>query len=163
MAQAATAEKLSPVIDISTLRRFEIPDLDRHRGWMIGRLKTAYPHLNDANLIGWLRGIIYSAEYFFRFNTNSVALFQAVSVNTLAASPVIQELFVFCEDAKNAEHQRQAAQFYVDAQTWAQHHGASAMIVEEMTDVPHEMIAEVLPGRLLTRQQVFCKVQPRRQ
>lgn len=161
MAQAAVADKLPPV-DISTLRRFEIPDLDRHKGWMIGRLKTAYPHLNDANLVGWLRNIIYSSEYFFRFQMNSVALFQAVSINTLAPSPVIQEIFVFCEDKDKPEHQKQAAQFYVDAQTWAQHHGATAMIVEEMTDVPHEMIGEVLPGRLMTRQQVFCKVQARR-
>lgn len=161
MAQAAVAEKLPPV-DTSTLRRFEIPDLYKHQGWMIPRLKAAYPHLNDQNLIGWLKGAIYSAEYFFRFQNNSVALFQAVSVNTLASAPAVQELFVFCEDAKSVEHQRQAAQFYVDAMTWAQHHGASAMIIEEMSDVPHEMIGEVLAGRLLTRQQVFCKVPTRR-
>lgn len=161
MAQAAVAEKLPPV-DTSALRRFEIPDLYRHQGWMIPRLKAAYPHLNDQNIVGWLKGAVYSAEYCFRFNLNSVALFQAVSVNMLASAPAIQEIFVFCEDAKNTEHQRQAAQFYVEAQTWAQHHGAAAMIIEEMTDVPHEMIAEVLPGRLLTRQQVFCKVPNRK-
>lgn len=161
MAQAAVAEKLPPV-DISTLRRFEIPDLYKHQGWMIPRLKKAYPHLNDQNIIGWLKGAIYSAEYFFRFQNNSVALFQAISVNALAAVPVIQEIFVFCEDKDDVAHQEQAAQFYVDAQTWAQHHGASAMIVEELTDVPHEIIAKVLPGRLMPRQQIFCRVQARR-
>lgn len=162
MAQAATAEKLPPQPDISTLRRFEIPDLDRHRAWLIPRFKAAYPHLNDANLVGWLRGIIYSSEYFFRFQQNSVALFQAISINTLAPAPVIQEIFVFCEDKDNAQHHEQAAQFYVDAMTWAQHHGSQAMLIEEMSDVPHELIGKTLSGRLLTRQQIFVKVPGRR-
>lgn len=163
MAQTATAEKtVAQVVDTSSLRRFEIPDINRHQGWMIPRLRAAYPQLSDANIVGWLKGIIYSAEYCFRFQNNSVALFQAVSVNMLASSPAVQEIFVFCEDAKNVEHQRQAAQFYTEAMTWAQHHGGSAMIIEEMSDVPHEMIGEVLPGRLLTRQQVFCKVPQRK-
>ena len=89
-------------------------------------------------------------------------LAMAHPIDALAPAPLIQEIFVFCEDAKNAEHQRQAAHFSVDAQTWAQHRGATAMIIEEMSDVPHETIAAVLPGRLLTRQQIFVKVQARR-
>lgn len=162
MDQTATAKKL-PTVDTSTLRRFEIPDLYKHQGWMIPRLKSAYPHLNDQNIIGWLKGAIYSAEYCFRYQNNSVALFQAVSVNMLSASPAIQEIFVFCEDKDDVAHQEQAAQFYVDAMTWAQHHGSQAMIIEEMSDVPHEMIGKVLTGRLMARQQIFVKVQPRRQ
>lgn len=145
------------IIDISTLRRFQIPDLDHHRAWMIGRLKTAYSHLNDANLIGWIRTVIYSPEYLFLYQDNSVALFQVLSSHTLRPDPLVQEQFVFCEDKDNPEHVQQACEFYTEVAKWAKHQSARTVIVEELSDVPHEMIKDRL-GRLLTRQQVFHKV-----
>ncbi len=156
----AAAEKLPP-LDVLSLRRFQLPDLDRHRGWLIGRIKTAFPHLHEATMVGWLRATIYNNEFLFLFQNNSVALFQVVSAHSLSPAPAVEERFVFCEKPDDVDHQRQAAQFYVEAQRWAFHHGADAMVIEERTDVPHEMIAEVLPGRLLNRQQVFCKVRSR--
>lgn len=151
----AAAAKIE--LDTSTLRRFEVPDLDRHRGWMIARLKATYPHLNDANLVGWIRNVIYSAEYLFLYQDNSVALFQVMSSHTLQPDPLVQERFVFCEDKENPAHVAQAAEFYVETAKWAKHQRASTVIVEEMSDVPHDMIKERI-GRLLTRQQVFHKV-----
>lgn len=143
--------------DVSSLRRFQVPDLDRHRAWMIGRLKVAYPHLNDANLVGWIRNVIYSPEYLFLYQDNSAALFQVLSSHTLQPEPIVQERFVFCEDKENPEHTTQAAEFYAEAKKWAKHQGASTLIVEELSDVPHEMIKERI-GRLLPRQQVFHKI-----
>lgn len=145
-------------IDISGIRRFEVPDLDRHRGWMISRLKQTYQHLNDANLVGWIRNVIYSPEYLFLYQDNSVALFQVMSSHTLQPQPLVQERFVFCEDKEKPEHIEQAALFYVEALRWARHQGADPIIVEELSDVPHEQIKTSL-GRLLTRQQVFHKVE----
>ena len=144
------------IVDPSSLRRFQVPDLDRHRGWMIARLKTAYPHLNDANLVGWIRNVIYNAEYLFLYQDNSAALFQVKSSHTLRPEPLVQESFVFCEDKANAEYVEQAANFYTEVAKWAKHQGARTIVVEELTDVPHEMIKDRL-GRLLTRQQVFHK------
>ena len=145
------------ITDVSSLRRFQVPDLDRHRGWMIGRLKTAYAHLNDANLVGWIRNVIYNAEYLFLYQDNSAALFQVLSSHTLRPDPLVQESFVFCEDKENPDHVEQAANFYIEVAKWAKHQGAKTIIVEELTDVPHEIIKEKI-GRLLNRQQVFHKV-----
>lgn len=150
----AAAAKL---VDTSSLRRFQIPDLDRHRAWMIARLKAAYPHLNDANLVGWVRNMIYSPEYLFLYQDNSVGLFQVLSAHTLQPEPLVQERFVFCENKEMPEYVEQASQFYTEAARWARHQGARTVIVEELSDVPHEMIKERI-GRLLTRQQVFHKV-----
>lgn len=150
----AAAAKIS---DASSLRRFQVPDLDHHRGWMITRLKTAYPHLNDANLVGWIRNVIYSPEYLFLYQDNSAALFQVQSSHTLRPDPLVQESFVFCEDKDNAEHVEQAAEFYVEVAKWAKHQGAKTIVVEELSDVPNEMIKARM-GRLLTRSQVFFKV-----
>ena len=151
---AATAAKLA---DTSSLRRFQVPDLDRHRGWMIARLKTAYPHLNDANLVGWIRNVIYNAEYLFLYQDNSAALFQVKSSHTLRPEPLVQESFVFCEDKDNPEHVEQASNFYAEVAKWSKHQGAKTIIVEELSDVPHEMIKERL-GRVFTRQQQFARV-----
>ena len=151
---AAVAAKLT---DPSSLRRFQVPDLDRHRGWMISRLKAAYPHLNDANLVGWIRTVIYSPEYLFIYQDNSAALFQVLSSHTLRPDPLVQESFVFCEDKENSEHVEQAANFYLEVTKWAKHQGAKTIIVEELSDVPHDLIKDKI-GRLLNRQQVFHKV-----
>ena len=146
------------IVDASSLRRFQVPDLDRHRAWMIARLKTTYPHLNDANLVGWIRNVIYSPEYLFLYQDNSAALFQVLSSHTLRPDPLVQESFVFCEDKENPEHVEQAASFYTEVLKWAKHQGAKTIIVEELSDVPHDMIKEKLV-RLLNRQQIFCKVE----
>lgn len=145
------------VTDESSLRRFQVPDLDRHRGWMIARLKAAYPHLNDANLVGWIRNVIYSPEYLFLYQENSAALFQVISSHTLQPQPLVEERFVFVEDKENKDHIEQAAAFYTEVAKWSKHQGATTIVVEELSDVPHEMIKDKL-GRLLTRQQVFHKV-----
>ena len=146
------------IVDPSSLRRFQVPDLDRHRGWMIARLKTAYPHLNDANLVGWIRNVIYSPEYLFLYQDNSAALFQVLSSHTLRPDPLVQESFVFCEDKENPEHVEQASNFYAEVAKWSKHQGARTIIVEELTDVPHDMIKDKL-GRLTNRQQVFHRME----
>ena len=64
---------------------------------------------------------------------------------------------MFCEDKDNPEHVEQALHFYTEVAKWAKHQGAKTIIVEELSDVPHEMIKDRM-GRLLNRQQVFHKV-----
>ena len=152
----ATAEKLEelPSVDTSSLRRFEIPDLDRHREWFLPRIRAAYKHLNDRQLVGWLRGICHSNEFQFLYQDTCVGMFQIMSAHTLMPQPTIYERFVFCADKDNVEHQKQAAQFYAEAAKWGRFQAAGAIIVEQMSDVPHEMIRAVT-GRLMTRQEVY--------
>lgn len=152
-----TAQKLE-VVETSR-RRFQLPDLDKHREWFVPRLKKLYPHLTDAALVSWLRSVIYSPEYLFLYQDGSVALFQVQSGHTLSPQPAIEEHFVFCAQNDNPDLQKQAAQFYVDARVWGSHHSASVMTVEKNSDVPHDLVREALEGyRLFNRQEVFCKL-----
>jgi hypothetical protein len=151
------AEAAQVIIDDgSSLRRFQVPDLDRHQGWMTARFKTAYPNISDRERIGWLKGVIYQNEYLFLYQDNSIALFHVMRGHTLKPEAVIMEHFVWCEDRENATHQAQAANFYAEVLTWAKHQGAGTIVVENSTDVPHDMIKEKL-GRLFTRQEVFAR------
>lgn len=138
-------------------RRFQVPDLDRCQKWLLPRLRTAYPHVQEGVMIGWLRGIIYQNEFLFLMQDNSVGCFQISRGHTLSPQAVIMEHFVWCEDKDNALHHLQAARFYDEAKTWATHQGATTILVEVNSDVPHEMIREKL-GRLFTRQEIFARL-----
>jgi hypothetical protein len=142
---------------IAAPRRFQLPDMDRQREWLMPRLQKAYVHLNDRQLIGWLRAIVYSQEFMFLFSDDCCGLFQVMSAHTLSPQPVIYERFVFIADKDSVTLQQRAGDFYHEVRRWAEHHGAGAIIVEQMTDVPHEVIRDRL-GRLLQRQEWFYKL-----
>lgn len=128
-------------------RRFQDPDIDRHGMWLVPRLLAAYPHMNQRELLGWLRGIIASNEFLFLYQDHAVALFQALRVSPLRPDVMINEWFCFVEDKQNPEHLREAADFYSDAERWGRQQEAKTIVVETLTDVPHEQIKEKL-GRL---------------
>lgn len=157
----ATAEVLPPpaplVAAVSTLRAFDIPDLDRHHAWLFPRLRQSYPHMNDRMMIGWLRSVCYSAEFKFMYQDHAVGLFQCMSSHTLEPNPIVYERFVFVDDQENKDVLKQAAEFYAEVKKWGTHQNAAAIIVEQMTDVPHEMIRERM-GRLVNRQEWFYKL-----
>lgn len=154
---ALPAEVVVNLPDIPALRRFHEPDLDQHGMWMVPRLLTAFPHMNQRGLIGWLRGIIQSHEFLFLFNQHSVGLAQMIVPSPLRPDVAIQELFVFCEDPKNSEHQREASEFYAETKRWAEGLGAKTVVVEVLSDVPHDMIREKL-GRLFEIKQIVARV-----
>jgi|SRR5215475_9732825 len=138
----------------NTVRRFELPDLDRHGGWIIKRLLNAYPHLNERQLAGWLRGLIYSNEFLFLFQEHSVALAHAVRPDILTPRTMVFEKFVW---AQSPEHVVEAAFFYERIKVWAKQQDAEQIIVEEQTDVPHEMIYKAL-GRVNERRIMYARV-----
>lgn len=158
----AVAEKVrEPIAPVLTaaIRRFELPDLDLHGGWIKERLLKQFPHLNDRIVIGWLKGMLYSSETLFLYQPNSVCMAQIVKLHTLDPAPVVQERFVWCRDPNSAAHQAEAAEFYERIMAWAMHQSAGAVIVEEATDVPREMIQSKLGNkRIFNRQQAFVKL-----
>jgi len=141
-----------------TIRRFELPDLDRHGGWIMQRLLAAYPHLSNTEVMGWLRGIIYSNEYQFLYQPHSVSLAQVIQTFTLLPTPIVQERFVFAQDKNDQAHLKEACEFYVAMRSWAEFKGFTTILVEEMSDVPHDMIKAKLGQRLFTREQIFVRV-----
>ena len=142
---------------IPAMHRFDIPDLDRHGLWLLPRLKQKYPHLNDRAILSWIRNIVFVNDFLFICHDTGVALAQCVSAHTLSPRPIIQEHFVWAVDRENKEHIAATAFFYEDFARWGKHHGAEVVIVEEDTDVPHDMVKEKL-GRIFQRQQQFARL-----
>ena len=136
------------------IRRFAIPDLDRHGEWIITRLLTAYPHLDRRTLIGWLRGLLYSNECLFLYQEHSVAMAQVERSHTLAPKPLVRERFVFCKPGFEDE----AADFYDKFSQWAKHQGCQTLVVMELSDVPEAKVKAKV-GRLFTRPQHYAKVE----
>jgi hypothetical protein len=152
--QAEVAAKVQDVPPpAGNMRRFHLPDLDKHGAWLVQRLRRAYPHRTDRDLVGWLKGLLYSNEFMFLYQDHAVALAVLTRQHPLEERPVIQEMFVFAMEG----HDREAAAFYGEFARWAKNMGVETVVVETMSDVPHELIKEKL-GRLFTRQVVFAKL-----
>ena len=140
-----------------TIRRFDTADLSTHGAWILPRMVATYPHLNERAAASLLQTVNYSNEWRFLYQDHSVALAQVMAAHSLSARPVVHERFVWCEDKENKEWVKAAAEFYTEFLRWAKSLSAEAIIVEENSDVPHEMIKEKL-GRIYTRQQQFARV-----
>lgn len=149
---------VEPKADRAPVRRFQLPDINSEAEWLMPRLLAVYKHLNSTALYGWLRGNIYSNEYLFLFQQNSVALAQVMSAHTLQPRPVVQEHFVWARDPRNKDHVEEAAEFYTEMLRWAERQNADVMIVGELTDVPIETIKTKVNGRIFTREQRFARV-----
>jgi hypothetical protein len=156
-AAVQQAPPVPPIVVTGTIRRFELPDIDRHGSWMMRRLIMAYPHLTERTAIGWLRNILYQNEFLFLYQDHSVALAQAVRPDALTPRTSIWEKFVWAQDPKNAEHQAEAALFYDHFLKWAGHQDAELIVVEEQSDVPHDLIKAAL-GKLLERRQIYARL-----
>ena len=134
------------------IRRFQPADIRQH-DWIVERLIAAFPHQTRFSLPGWLQNIVFANEFLFLFQEHAVALAEITSEFSLSGDKVVIERFVFAEKG----HEAEAAQFYTEFHRWAASHGVKTIVVQEMSDVPHEMIKERL-GRIFTRQQQFARV-----
>jgi hypothetical protein len=143
-------------IELPAISRFTLADLPRHGGWLIPKLVAAL-ELPEQRLGGWLRCLIDDNEHLFLVQEHSVALAALQNANGLADKPLVHERFVLVEDVDNPEHVKEAAEFYTYFKRWAKNLGAEIIIVEELSNVPHEMIKEKL-GRIFTRQQQFARL-----
>lgn len=156
MTEAATAEKIE-VVEPPFTRRFERPDIDKHAAWFIPRLLKSFPHLTDRSAYTWLLGILQSNEFMFLYQDHAVALAQVVAYS-LRPEALVEEIFVWCEDAKDKQQVADAAHFYSHFYEWAKRKGLSTVVVEENTDVPHDLVNETLGKRLFQRKLVFARV-----
>lgn len=156
MAQPALTTVLDAVAGHET-RRFQLPDLDRHARWFMPRFQQEFAHLNQRQAIGFLRSVVYDNECHFLYQEHGVALAQAIGSHTLDATQVIWERFVWVENPKDAAQLEAASWFYPAFVRWGQQKGFATMVVEEKTDVPHELI-KARVGRVLNTEQKFVNV-----
>ena len=144
-----------PVIG-ADVRRFELPDMDRHARWFMPRFLTEFPHLNERSAIGFLRGIIYSNEFLFLFQEKGVALAQAMGSGGLDAEAIVWERFVWVEDPTDVAQQQAASFFYVRIAEWAKRMGTGIVHVECKSDVSHDLIKAKV-GRVFETSQKFIR------
>lgn len=142
------------MLDVPTIRRFGVADFSSHAKWVLPRILAAYPHLTERTAAGWLRNVADSSDYLFLLRDHAVALAQMERSYVLSPLPVVRERFVLAESEK---HVKEAAEFYDEFARWAKNLGAKTLIVEELTDVPHEKIVERL-GTIYSMSQKYAKV-----
>ena len=142
---------------LPAIRRFDTADLTTHAAWVIPRMMKAFPHLSERSVAGFLQQINYNNEYRMMYADHGIALAQVMSAHSLDASPIVYERFVWVENPEDKDQVKAAAEFYVEFARWAKHLGALVLIVEENTDVSHDLIKEKL-GRIFSRQQQFARI-----
>ena len=159
MAEAATIEKpkVFEPVDPPFVRRFERPDVDRHAAWFVPRLLLSYPHLTERSVMTWLLNIMNSNEFMFLYQDHAIALAQVVS-HTIRPEAIVEEVFVWCEDPADKDQQADAAYFYDHFVEWAKRKGIPTVTVEELSDVPHEIIKDKLGKRLFERKTIYARV-----
>lgn len=139
------------------IRKFDTADLSVHGQWIVPRMMQAFPHFNERAVASFLQTINYNNEYLMLFADTGVALAQVLSAHTLDAKPIIYERFVWVQDRENKDQIKHATEFYTEFYRWGKRLGVEVMIVEENSDVPHELVKEKL-GRIFTRQQQFARL-----
>lgn len=162
-AAAKRIETVPAAAEPIAARRFGLADLSEMGAWLLWRLKDRYPHLDERNLAGWLRGMIDSNEYLFVRTRNAVALAQ-IQHRALDPLPIVDELFVLAKgrDSDGVVEKgalAEAAELYGEFLRWARSLGATEIAIERYTDVPRDQIKERL-GRVWVREVPFAKVTP---
>jgi len=157
MAEAAQKFEVVEEKEVPFVRRFERPDIDKHCEWFIPRLLKTYPHLTERSVFTWLLNILTSNEFMFLYQDDAVALAQTVRYG-LKSEAVVEEQFVWCREPRNADQQKAAAYFYDHFYEWAKRQALSTVVIEESTDVPHELIKEQLGKRLFERKMIYARV-----
>lgn len=154
---SAVAEAIRPQ-ELPATRRFELADITQHGGWLLPRLVKTYPHLTERTALGFLHNVLYNSEFHFCYAPHAAGLVQIERTHTLANRPIVREKFVWVQDIRDATHVAEALAFYDEFITWARHHGADTMIVEESSDVPHEQVREKFDKRIFVREQKFVRI-----
>lgn len=138
-------------------RRFERPDIERHGQWLLPRVSEAFPHLDQRQAASFLINQLYANEFMFLYNDHAVGLAEVIPENIWQPLPVVWERFVFLQDKEDARHIEEGAAFYTEFARWAVMKRAATIVVEQQTDVPHEVIKTRL-GRIFTQEMQIAKV-----
>src|ERR1700689_1758205 len=94
------------------VRRFELADLSKHGPWLMKRFVAKFPDLSEKQIAGFLNGMITNNEHIFLYQDHAVALAQVVYSPGIKLVRVIQERFVWVEDARDKNQLDDAADFY---------------------------------------------------
>ena len=124
--------------------RFKGDDVAAARACVEAALEAGITFFDTADIYGPDNGEAFGAA-------------EALLGRVLAEAPHLRERFVLAENPDDTTHVKEAAAFYDEFKRWAKNIGAEILIVEEFSNVPHDLIKEKL-GRIFTREQQFARV-----
>jgi hypothetical protein len=146
---ALRASGILPAVAIS---RFGLADFEPMGVWLVERLRERIPDLSDKMLAGWLRGAIVSNEQLLLRSENAVGMAQ-IAHQPLLPQPIVEEVFVFVRN----EAVEEGMAMYGEFRRWASGLGASSMTVDRWTDVPRDLIKQML-GKVTLREVVSVRI-----
>lgn len=149
-----TGQKLPTAEEIAAIphRRFSLADLEPFGLWLLDRLKGAYPHLDQRNFPGWLRGCMEGREYCFIRTDGCVGL-AVIRNEPLQPQGDVHVLFAFRKDGSLAE----LGAIYGEIYRWAAMQGANRLYVEGENDGGKDFIIHVL-GRYNVQKTAYVMV-----
>ncbi len=138
---------------MTSIRRFGMADIEDMGMWLMTRLRERYPHVNDRMFIGWIRGCMESNEFLFIRSENAAGM-AIIDHRPLTSAPIVREVFLLSRNDDLME----AAQLYPHIRQWAESMAASEITIECFSDVPHEIVREVIGSRVFIRETMLVKL-----
>lgn len=158
MVAKAVTPVLAPAtmpIDMNeTVTKFNVPDLNTHGAWLLERLRKRYPHVTDQRIAGWLRCMIGTHTALFIKATDTVGLAVIGDSSAFDVRPIVEEVFVY--SAPDADRGR-GCLIYKRFLAWARSMNAAELRVEADTDVPRELVQQIV-GRVRKRDQAYVEI-----
>lgn len=151
------APALAIVNNAPEIRKFAVPDLSMHGNWVIPRMLEAFPHMDERAALTFLIQTNYANDHLLLFSDEGIALAQVITGSPLDPATVVWERFVWIKDREDADMQKHAAEFYSHIYQWAKGLSAVAIMVEESSDVPHDLIKDKI-GRVFKLERQFVRV-----
>lgn len=141
----------------AVVRRVTPADLNEIGPWLIGRFQERHPNASPQQILGWLRGSIYSNDRWFVRTDHACAMAELRRV-PLEAYPDAIEMFCFAE---SDEWRHEAADLYQTMAKWAANLEATNLEVDIWTDCSRQMIATRL-GSLASKRTATISLWPDR-
>lgn len=94
------------VEEVVTVRRFNLPDLERHGLWLFEKLQDQFKNLHIAqnHMTAWIRGAIETNTFYFICTDKSVGMAQA-NHRPLISQPYVDVIFVHSMDENDTSHE----------------------------------------------------------
>lgn len=123
----------------TTVRRFELADLEAWGQWLFTRLVEKHPAITERSFPSFVRSWIQGNEFCFVISGNAVGL-ATIYHEPLDDKPTVREIFLYCRDSDIEDGQP----VYFEFHRWSRLSCAYQLLVGYDSDVPMQAIRETL-------------------
>lgn len=131
----ATSPAIPPIADekMPTVRPFGMVDIGTHAPWLVEKLREWYPHLNQANIVGWLRMLMGNNECMF-LRTDHAAGLVMIMHEPMSAVFSVREVWSVVQPGFESEAEAMLKEYF----RWSKLHGATWLERSGDTDITQE-------------------------